>query len=113
MSGPLADRHVVIGVSGSIAAYKAAEVVSRLVQAGARVDVAMTRGATQFIQPLTFRALPGLGVEASVAVDGTTRMLLVGNAVQGQAGDLLSGLLGLLIVLAILLPVMEINQLVQ
>ena len=59
MSGPLNGRHVVLGVSGSIASYKAAEVTSRLVQAGATVDVALTRAATEFITPLTFRALTG------------------------------------------------------
>ncbi|MEI6665491.1 MAG: bifunctional phosphopantothenoylcysteine decarboxylase/phosphopantothenate--cysteine ligase CoaBC [Chloroflexota bacterium] len=59
MSGVLEGRNIVVGVSGSIAAYKAAEVVSRLVQAGAHVDVAMTRAATEFITPLTFRALTG------------------------------------------------------
>ncbi len=48
---------ILLGVSGSIAAYKAAEVASRLVQAGARVDVAMTQAATRFIAPLTFRSL--------------------------------------------------------
>jgi phosphopantothenoylcysteine decarboxylase/phosphopantothenate--cysteine ligase len=57
MSGPLTGRRVVLGVSGSVAAYKAAEVASRLVQAGAEVDVAMTRAATEFITPLTFRSL--------------------------------------------------------
>ena len=57
MSGPLTGRRVVLGVSGSVAAYKAAEVASRLVQAGAEVDVAMTPAATQFITPLTFRSL--------------------------------------------------------
>lgn len=70
MSGPLEGRQIVVGVSGSIAAYKAAEVVSRLVQAGARVDVAMTRGATQFIQPLTFRALTGREPYLDVFRDG-------------------------------------------
>ena len=59
MSGPLDGRHVLLGVTGSVAAYKAAEVCSRLVQAGAQVDVAMTREAAEFIQPLTFRALTG------------------------------------------------------
>ncbi|MFA7296679.1 MAG: bifunctional phosphopantothenoylcysteine decarboxylase/phosphopantothenate--cysteine ligase CoaBC, partial [Dehalococcoidia bacterium] len=70
MSGPLEGRCVVVGVSGSIAAYKAAEVVSRLVQAGAHVDVAMTRGATQFIQPLTFRALTGRDPYLDIFSDG-------------------------------------------
>src|SRR5690606_26325150 len=54
---PLAGRHIVLGVTGSIAAYKAVEVASRLVQGGAVVDVAMTRAATEFIAPLSFRSL--------------------------------------------------------
>lgn len=57
MSGPLEGKHVVLGVSGSIASYKAAEIASRLVQEGAIVDVAMTESAARFITPATFRAL--------------------------------------------------------
>ena len=57
--GPLAGRSIVLGVTGSIASYKAADVASRLVQEGASVDVAMTPSATQFIAPLTFRSLTG------------------------------------------------------
>jgi phosphopantothenoylcysteine decarboxylase/phosphopantothenate--cysteine ligase len=48
---------VVIGVTGSIAAYKAAEVVSTLAQDGFDVTVIMTRGARQFVAPLTFQHL--------------------------------------------------------
>ncbi len=55
----LKDRTVVLGVTGSIAAYKAAEIASQLTQSGAIVNVVMTEGATQFISPLTFRALTG------------------------------------------------------
>ncbi len=55
----LRDRTVVLGVTGSIAAYKAAEIASQLTQAGARVNVVMTEGATQFVSPLMFRALTG------------------------------------------------------
>ncbi|MDA1010043.1 MAG: bifunctional phosphopantothenoylcysteine decarboxylase/phosphopantothenate--cysteine ligase CoaBC [Chloroflexi bacterium] len=50
-------RHIVLGVTGSISCYKAVEVASRLVQAGATVDVAMTSHATQFVTPLTFRSI--------------------------------------------------------
>lgn len=53
----ISGRHVVLGVSGSIAAYKAADVASKLVQAGARVSVILTQAAQQFITPLTFRSL--------------------------------------------------------
>ena len=58
-AGPLEGRVVVLGVCGSIAAYKAAEIASRLVQAGAEVDVALTRSATEFVRPLTFTGLTG------------------------------------------------------
>ena len=53
----LSGKRVLLGVCGGIAAYKAIELARRLTQAGARVDVAMTRSATQFIGPLTFEAL--------------------------------------------------------
>lgn len=53
------DRSVILGVTGGIAAYKAADLASRLTKAGARVDVIMTEGATKFITPLTFQALTG------------------------------------------------------
>jgi phosphopantothenoylcysteine decarboxylase/phosphopantothenate--cysteine ligase len=59
MTGPLEGKHIVLGVSGSIASYKAAEIASRLVQEGAVVDVALTESATKFITPATFRALTG------------------------------------------------------
>src|SRR6266849_1928700 len=54
-----ASRKVALGVSGGIAAYKAAEVLRGLQRAGCLVRVAMTRRACEFIQPLTFRALSG------------------------------------------------------
>ena len=59
MTGTLSGRQIVLGVCGSIASYKAADIASRLVQAGAHLDVALTPGATEFIAPLTFRALTG------------------------------------------------------
>jgi phosphopantothenoylcysteine decarboxylase/phosphopantothenate--cysteine ligase len=59
----LRGRLVVLGVSGSIAAYKAVELARRLTQAGATVQVIMTRSATEFVQPLTFRALTYRPVE--------------------------------------------------
>jgi phosphopantothenoylcysteine decarboxylase/phosphopantothenate--cysteine ligase len=55
----LKDKTVVLGVSGSIAAYKAVELASQLTQAGARVDVIMTEAAQEFITPLTFRSITG------------------------------------------------------
>ncbi|MBT5773690.1 MAG: bifunctional phosphopantothenoylcysteine decarboxylase/phosphopantothenate--cysteine ligase CoaBC [Dehalococcoidia bacterium] len=55
--GPLSGRHIVLGVTGSIACYKALDITSQLVQAGAVVDIAMTASATKFVTPLTFRSL--------------------------------------------------------
>ena len=55
----LFNRNILLGVSGGIAAYKVCEVVSRLVQRGAGVTVAMTRAARQFVGPITFQALSG------------------------------------------------------
>ena len=55
----LSHKTIVLGVTGSIAAYKAADIVSRLTQAGARVNVIMTKAATEFVTPLTFQAITG------------------------------------------------------
>jgi phosphopantothenoylcysteine decarboxylase/phosphopantothenate--cysteine ligase len=57
MSAVLQNREIVIGVTGGIAAYKTAMLVSRLVQSGAGVLVVMTKGATQLVAPKTFEAL--------------------------------------------------------
>ena len=57
MSGPFQDKRVLLGVSGSIAAYKAVDLASKLTQAGAAVDVLMTYSATHFITPLSFRSI--------------------------------------------------------
>ncbi len=56
---------VLVGITGGIAAYKTATLVSRLVQRGADVTVAMTPGATRFITPMTFAALSGRPVYTS------------------------------------------------
>src|SRR5690242_232511 len=55
----LTNRQVVLGVSGSIAIYKAVDLASKLTQAGALVDVAMTPEATKFISPITFQSVTG------------------------------------------------------
>jgi phosphopantothenoylcysteine decarboxylase/phosphopantothenate--cysteine ligase len=52
-------REILVGVTGGIAAYKTAQLVSSLVQAGAGVTVVMTRAARKFIGPTTFEALTG------------------------------------------------------
>lgn len=65
-SGPLPGKHIAVGLSGGIACYKTATLVSRLVQRGADVRVLMTEAATQFVGPLTFQSLSGKPVLTSV-----------------------------------------------
>jgi phosphopantothenoylcysteine decarboxylase/phosphopantothenate--cysteine ligase len=55
----LTDKHIILGVTGSIAAYKACTIASQLTQHGALVDVIMTEAATRFVSPLTFQSLTG------------------------------------------------------
>ena len=55
----LDGRSIALGVTGSISAYKAADLASKLRQAGASVEVLMTEAATRFIAPLTFQSLTG------------------------------------------------------
>ncbi len=55
----LNNKHILLGVSGSIAAYKAADLASKLTQAGALVDVILTPGAEKFVTPLTFQSVTG------------------------------------------------------
>src|SRR5438067_9297026 len=57
MNKPLQGRKILLGVTGSIAAYKAADIASQLGHLGANVQVALTRSAAEFIGPATFRAI--------------------------------------------------------
>ncbi|MBV1883525.1 MAG: bifunctional phosphopantothenoylcysteine decarboxylase/phosphopantothenate--cysteine ligase CoaBC [Pseudomonadales bacterium] len=66
----LANRNILLGVTGGIAAYKSADLVRRLQDAGANVRVAMTHGATQFVAPLTFQALSGNPVHTELLDPG-------------------------------------------
>lgn len=61
-TSPLTGKKILIGLSGGIACYKVATVVSRLVQQGAQVRVIMTEAATHFVAPLTFQSLSGNAV---------------------------------------------------
>jgi phosphopantothenoylcysteine decarboxylase / phosphopantothenate---cysteine ligase len=66
-----AEKTVVLGVTGCIAAYKACEVARALVRSGVRVKVVMTEAATRFVGPLTFRTLTGEPVITSLWDDST------------------------------------------
>jgi len=58
----LTGKHIVIGITGGIAAYKSADLTRRLKEAGANVRIVMTNAATEFVTPLTFQALSGYPV---------------------------------------------------
>ena len=55
----LVDKRILLGVTGSIAVYKAADLASKLAQAGALVDVVLTSSAEKFVTPLTFQSVTG------------------------------------------------------
>jgi len=80
----LKNKTVVLGVTGGIAAYKAADLASKLSQAGAVVKVVMTKSATEFIQPMTFEALTGNPVVTEMfgpdAPLGITHIILADTA---------------------------------
>jgi phosphopantothenoylcysteine decarboxylase/phosphopantothenate--cysteine ligase len=65
----LESKHIILGVSGGIAAYKMADLASKLTQAGALVDVIMTAGAQRFVTPLTFQALTRRPVRTDIFAD--------------------------------------------
>ncbi len=108
----LRDRRIVLGLSGGIACYKSAELVRRMIEQGATVDVVMTDAATHFITPVTMQALSGRPVfvdawdarvpnnMAHIDLTRGADAILVAPAsadfmaklVQGRADDLLSTL---------------------
>ena len=102
MSAPV----VVVGVTGSIAAYKAADLVSKLVKRGFEVHVAMTHGAQEFVTPLTFQTLSRNSVITSVFDDkrdwkpghidlaDRANLLLVAPATANIIAELAHGLAG-------------------
>jgi phosphopantothenoylcysteine decarboxylase/phosphopantothenate--cysteine ligase len=105
-------KRILLGVSGGIAAYKAAELARRLVTAGAKVKVVMTRAAQEFVAPLTFEALTGekaatamfgpgseplehvaLGQEVDALVLAPATANLIGKMASGVGDDLLTTIL--------------------
>ena len=81
----LKGKFVVLAVTGSIAVYKVVDLARKLTQAGATVQVVMTPGATQFVQPLTFQALTYRPVE--VEMFGTFDDRAAGHVAMGQQAD--------------------------
>ena len=106
----LQGKHIVLGLSGGVACYKAAELTRELVKAGATVQVVMTDAATQFITPVSMQALSGRPVytsqwdareanhmphinltrEADAIVVAPASADFIAQLAQGRAGELLS-----------------------
>jgi len=81
------SKHILLGVTGSIAAYKAADLASKLTQAGAQVDVILTPAAEKFITPLTFQSVTGRKAFTDAELwGGEAHVLHVGL---GSSADLL------------------------
>ena len=110
--GDLHGKRIVLGISGGIACYKSAELVRRLMDEGATVDVVMTQSACEFVKPVTFQALSGRPVytdlwdsrapnnmvhinltrEADLVLIAPATANLLGKLAQGLSDDLLSTL---------------------
>ncbi len=110
MNHPLQNKRILLGVTGSIACYKAADLASKLTQAGALVDVVLTESATKLISPLTFQSVTGrkayvdadlwkteghvphitLGRAADFAIVAPASANTIAKMVQGVADNLLT-----------------------
>ena len=130
MTASLKDKHILVAVCGSIAAFKACELVRALRKEGADVTVAMTRSATQFVGPATFAAFtthpvlleqfpadPSAGVphvdvaemfDAVVIAPATADML--GKAAHAIANDLISTLLNIVECPVLFVPAMNFRM---
>ncbi|MCK4899580.1 MAG: bifunctional phosphopantothenoylcysteine decarboxylase/phosphopantothenate--cysteine ligase CoaBC [Anaerolineales bacterium] len=87
MNNPIQGKHILLGITGSIACYKAADLASKLTQSGAQVDVILTQAATQFVTPLTFQSVTGQRVYVDSDLWGSEgHVLHIGLA---QSADLL------------------------
>jgi len=110
MTDAVRGRFIVLAVTGSIASYKSIELARRLVQAGATVQVVMSRSATEFVQPRTFQALTyrpvegemfqiqderaaghvAMGREADVVVVAPATAHVLARLANGMADDLIA-----------------------
>jgi phosphopantothenoylcysteine decarboxylase/phosphopantothenate--cysteine ligase len=125
MSRPFDGRRVLLGVTGGIACYKSLFVARQLTQAGAEVDVILTRAAREFVGAITFEALTGRPVlsellapghaldhiklprAADVIVVAPATADFLARAVHGHAGDLLSAALLAATAPVLLVPAMN------
>ena len=126
----LTGKRILLGVSGSIAIYKAVEWVRELKRAGAEVTVVMTSDATRFVTPLTFAALSGRKVHTEMFASGDEELIhhinlarehdlivigpatarTIGRLAQGLADDLLSTVVLAAKIPVIVCPAMNSNM---
>src|SRR6187551_1047734 len=129
-AGGLARRRIVLGVTGGIAAYKAAELCRLLVKAGATVRVVMTEAAARFIAPLTLQTLSGAPValdlfdaaqeaeighirladEADLLVVAPATADFIARMAAGMADDLLAAVVLATRAPVLLAPAMNVNM---
>jgi phosphopantothenoylcysteine decarboxylase/phosphopantothenate--cysteine ligase len=126
----LKDRNIVLGVTGGIAAYKAAELVRELVRAEAKVHVVMTQSAQAFVTPLTFQTLSGnpvitelfslveeseighisLADKAEVLVIAPATANIIGKIAGGIADDMLTTIVMATKAPVLLAPAMNVHM---
>ena len=126
----LAGRRIVLGITGGIAAYKAAELCRLLVKAGATVRVVMTEAATRFITPLTLQTLSGAPVardlfdpgseaeighirladEADLLIVAPATADAIARLAAGMANDLLTAVVLASTAPVLLAPAMNVNM---
>jgi len=126
----LKGKKIVLGVTGGIAAYKAAELVRELVRSGAEVFVVMTRGAQEFITPLTLQTLSGnkvatdlfslleeseighisLADRADILVIAPATANIIGKIAGGIADDMLSTVVMATQAPVLLAPAMNVHM---
>ena len=130
VSDALRGRFIVLGVTGSIAAYKSIELARRLTQAGATVQVVMSRSATEFVRPITFQALTyrpvevemfqiqderaaghvAMGREAEVIVVAPATAHVISRLANGMADDLIATTVLATSAPVVIAPAMEMHM---
>ena len=87
MRSPIHNKKIVLGVTGSIACYKAADLASKLVQSGALVDTVLTEAAAEFVSELTFKSLTHREVYTSLYSPGSN--LSINHVALAESADLI------------------------
>ena len=114
MTNPLIGKNIILGVTGSIAAYKAADLASKFHQAGAHVDVVLTESAQHFITPLSFQSVTsrkayidqdlwgGEGHVTHIAIGHSADLIVIAPASANTIAKLAAGIADNLLCLTVL-----------